>query len=127
MSKTEFEKARDKANDWGDNKYGDAFEMGADWAYEWFEEDFIIKLAAISTASIQNTKKTIVDRLEPDHPYYTIAYGDVCAAIDREIQAREKLAKAVEALELIGETNLHGFANTSHYARKTLAEIRGEE
>lgn len=44
-----------------------------------------MRLAACSTASIQNTKKTVSDRISKDNPYWSAAYGDVCAAVDREM------------------------------------------
>ena len=51
-------------------------------------------LAAISTASGQNTRESAKDRIGRDSPYWTQAYGDVCAAIDRELALRERLEKA---------------------------------
>lgn len=50
------------------------------------DEHFAMKFAAIMTASIQNTPKSIKDRIGPDNPYWTVAYGDVCTAIDREMK-----------------------------------------
>ena len=47
-----------------------------------------MQLAAISTASIQNTETTIKDRITPSNPYSSTAYFDVCKAIDREINLR---------------------------------------
>ncbi len=48
--------------------------------------DEIMRLAAISTASIQNTETSVAERIGPGHPYYTVAYGDVCRAVDREMR-----------------------------------------
>lgn len=50
------------------------------------DEHFAIQLAAISTASIQNTPASAKDRIGRDNPYWTVAYGDVCTAIDREMK-----------------------------------------
>ncbi len=55
------------------------------------EEMRIIQLAAISTASIQNTPDSRKDRITQDHPYWSVAYSDVCVAIDREIALREQM------------------------------------
>lgn len=55
-----------------------------------------MQLAAIMTASIQNTESTIKDRIGSEHPYCTVAYQDVCRAIDREIRERTR-AEAAEA------------------------------
>lgn len=54
------------------------------------EELHLMQLAGISTATFQNTKTSIKDRIGPDNPYYTVAYGDVCRAIDREMEWRAK-------------------------------------
>lgn len=59
------------------------------------EEQRIMELAGISTASIQNTEESKKERIPRDNPYWTVAYGDVCVAVDREIKLREK-AKALE-------------------------------
>lgn len=51
------------------------------------EQDLhVMQLAAISTASIQNTETSIKDRIGRENPYWTTAYGDVCAAVDREME-----------------------------------------
>lgn len=47
-------------------------------------------LAAISTASGQNTRESAKERIGRDSPYWTQAYGDVCVAIDREMALRER-------------------------------------
>lgn len=61
------------------------------------EEKRVMELAGISTASIQNTVKSIKERIGKSNPYWTVAYGDVCIAIDREIYLRAKLKIVVEA------------------------------
>jgi hypothetical protein len=52
-----------------------------------------LQLAAISTATFQNTPDTIKDRIGQDNPYWTVAYGDVCRAVDREMLLREENRK----------------------------------
>jgi hypothetical protein len=51
----------------------------------------IMQLAAISTASIQNTRQSAKARIDQSSPYCTQAYLDVCRAVDREMQHRENL------------------------------------
>ena len=60
----------------------------------------IMQLAAISTASIQNTETTIKDRIDPENPYYSMAYGDTCRAVDREMEHRAEIErlKTLDAL-----------------------------
>lgn len=55
-----------------------------------------MQLAGISTATLQNTVASSADRIPKDNPYWTIAYGDVCKAVDREIAQRVR-AEAAEA------------------------------
>lgn len=56
-------------------------------------ETHAMQLAAISTASIQNTMSTIRDRIDYKSPFYTQAYSDVCAAVDREMVLIESLSR----------------------------------
>ncbi len=54
-----------------------------------------MRMAAVMTACTQNTWASQKDRIGRGHAYWTQCYGDVCAAIDREIllrQERDKLA-----------------------------------
>lgn len=54
-------------------------------------------LAAVSTASRCNTRRTAAEqRISRDNPYWTQAYEDVCTAVGREIQERER-AEAAES------------------------------
>lgn len=64
-------------------------------AKEWFEL-WNMCLAAVMTASLQNTESTIKDRIPQDNPYWTPAYADVCTAVDREMRERKR-AEAAEA------------------------------
>lgn len=54
-------------------------------------ENLRMQLVACMTASAQNTRTAIKDRIERGHPYWSQAYADVCAAIDREIALREEV------------------------------------
>jgi hypothetical protein len=62
------------------------------------DETQTMQLAAIMTASIQNTPSTRQERIARDHPYWSVAYSDVCVAIDREIALREQLDAAEAVL-----------------------------
>jgi hypothetical protein len=77
-----------------------------------------MQLAAISTAAIQNTEETKKHRITRESPYWTVAYADTCAAVDREMKHRgeaELLRAAVdagrsrsEALRLEGRREVRG-------------------
>lgn len=73
----------------------------ASWAREWLQEDSSMKLAGVSTACLQNTEKTIKDRIDKSNPYWTVAYGDVCDTVDREMKLRTENAKLRAALEKV--------------------------
>ncbi len=63
-------------------------------------ETLELKLAACTAAALGNTDRTVAERIEPGHPYYSASYGDVCRAVDREMKLREQLATAKrEAVE----------------------------
>lgn len=66
----------------------------------------LMQLAACSTTAIQNTASSVADRIGADNPYYTVAYGDVCTAVDREMALREQLAQR----DLITEAMWSGLA-----------------
>lgn len=55
------------------------------------------QLVAISTASTQNTVELADNRLGSTHLYWTQAYADVCAAVNREMRERERAEKAEAA------------------------------
>lgn len=69
----------------------------AEKAAEETRELAIMQLAGISTATIQNTETTIKDRIGRDNPYWTVAYGDVCVAVDREMRERARAERAEAA------------------------------
>jgi hypothetical protein len=56
-----------------------------------------MQLAGISTACFGNTVEGAALRIGRDNPYWTVAYGDACAAVDREIRERTR-AEAADAL-----------------------------
>lgn len=59
------------------------------------DEHTALQLAAISVASIQNTRDTAKQRIGKDSPYWTQTYEDVCTAVEREMRERER-AEAAE-------------------------------
>jgi hypothetical protein len=63
------------------------------WAgLEWIDVELhTMQLAAIMTASIQNTNESAAARIDRSNPYWTVAYDDVCKAVDREMGHRREL------------------------------------
>lgn len=58
------------------------------------------RLAAISTAALMNTRETFAQhRIGRDSPYWTQAYEDVCTAVTREMQERERADRAERRIE----------------------------
>ena len=62
-------------------------------------ETYVMQLAAISTASLQNTENSRKSRLPRSNTYWTAAYSDVCDAVDREIRWRNACEKARAILD----------------------------
>lgn len=76
-----------------------------------------MRLAAISTATIQNTIGSKAERIGRNNPYWTQAYEDVCVAVDREIKHRDEAAHMRRVIGyLIGQMNNLG-------DKRTLPEI----
>ena len=78
----------------------------------------IMNLAGISTASFQNTRESTKERITKDNPYWTAAYDDVCRTVDREINLRESLDVAREALAKLERGSL-----LDHIATEALQNI----
>lgn len=67
---------------------------------EGISEAEALRLAAISTASLCNTRESAKQmRIGRDHPYWTQAYEDVCEAVEREMALREELKAMQSASE----------------------------
>ena len=64
-------------------------------------EQLRMQLAACGVAAMCNTPETVAQRITRDSPYWSASYGDVCAAVDREMLLRGKLAEAREALAAV--------------------------
>lgn len=58
-----------------------------------------LRLAACGVAAMSNTESTVAQRIDRSNPYWSASYGDVCAAVDREMRLRERIA-TLEALVL---------------------------
>ena len=54
-----------------------------------------MRLVACGVAAMGNTKTSKLERINKDNPYWSASYGDVCRAVDAEIELRGK----IEALE----------------------------
>jgi len=83
-------------------------------------EEHTMQLVAIMTATFQNTESTIKDRIEKGNTYWTVAYSDVCRAIDREMERRserdtltQQLSAAREALQHVKEFYEGGDINST--------------
>lgn len=115
--KRELAEAKAKADEWHSaaldfGRSSDAYAKQLEEKTRELEEareEHHMQLAAISTASIQNTESSKSDRIDETNPYWTVAYSDVCIAIDREIQRinqfgqwkaiAERLAKGIESVQ----------------------------
>ena len=67
-----------------------------------------LRLAACGVAAMSNTEDGRAKRIGKDNPCWSASYGDVCAAVDREMELRERvaareavIARLVEAMEEI--------------------------
>lgn len=68
------------------------------WPERMTNEIRIMQLAAISTASIQNTESTVKERIGRENPYWSQAYEDVCVAVNREMAHRKSLQATREMI-----------------------------
>lgn len=60
------------------------------------EELHVMQLAAISTATVQNTETMVKDRIDKTSPYWTVAYMDTCVAVDREMRERNRANESLK-------------------------------
>ena len=51
-----------------------------------------MRLAACSSAALGNIPTSVAQRITRDNPYWSASYGDVCRAVDAEIDYRERVA-----------------------------------
>lgn len=57
-----------------------------------------MRLAACGVAALANTPTTVAQRISRDHPYWSASYGDVCAAVDREMAYRDSAPASLRKL-----------------------------
>jgi len=62
------------------------------------EELSVMRLAACSTASLQNTATSRQERIARESPYWSAAYEDICRAVDREMGLRAEIARLTETV-----------------------------
>lgn len=74
-------------------------------------------LAACSSAALGNTRESVKDRLKPGDAYWTATYGDVCRAVDAEIEARERSAESVQRIAALTQ-------DVEHAQAVNLADLR---
>ena len=79
----------------GSNVFGDMAELmrGLVIEIERLRESHTMQLAAISTASLENIESSVKARIDRENPYWTVAYDDVCRAVDREMKHRNTLER----------------------------------
>ncbi|MCY2967033.1 MAG: hypothetical protein NT069_25925 [Planctomycetota bacterium] len=85
-----------------------------------------MQLAACSTASKQNTRDSVSKRLAKHSPYWSVAYSDVCEAVDREMMNRERAQSAEIELQKYRNAELQalGFSKTIDDLLTDLEAIR---
>jgi hypothetical protein len=111
-------------------------------------ETLELKLAACGVASFMNTTNTIKDRIAPGHPYWSASYGDVCRAVDREMELRAenvglktilellkaeqdearapREARLNQIIELSRRSDTHASSQIRELAERALADLRAE-
>lgn len=62
-------------------------------------EQLRVQLAGCGVAAMQNTEASKEQRAKPGDYGWSSSYGEVCAAVDREIALREANAELLEALK----------------------------
>lgn len=61
-------------------------------------ETLRMQLVGCGVAAMQNTERSKAGRITKDSPYWSASYGDVCRAVDAEIEARENYQRACETI-----------------------------
>ena len=68
---------------------------------EYEVEQLRVQLAGCGVAAMQNTGESVKNRAKPGDYGYSASYGDVCRAVDREIEYREMLVKTMIELKTL--------------------------
>lgn len=93
------------------------------------EELHTMHLAAISTAAMQNTESTVKHRIGRENPYWTVAYGDMCATVGREMKHREEAKALRQSLELMAKDfeKCHARLHWLHSCSENTVDAEGYE
>jgi hypothetical protein len=73
-------------------------------------EKLRVQLVACSVASLQNTEEGVKLRLNSTDPHWSVAYADVCAAVDREMTVRKEVDQ-LRAKLIYTKSNLEQYKN----------------
>ena len=91
-------------------------------------EQLRMQLAACGVVAMENTEKSKSGRISRDNPYWSASYGDVCAAVDREISMRAKLDNAEVVLkELARDPRNRDQTNVYWLAKEAGEQIRATQ
>lgn len=60
-------------------------------------EQLRVQLAGCGVAAMQNTRDSVALRAKPGDYGWSASYGDVCAAVDREMDLRERLESIMDS------------------------------
>jgi hypothetical protein len=74
--------------------------MNEERDYENEIETLRIQLAGCGVAAMQNTEGSVKARITAESPYWSASYGDVCRAVDREMQLRQRVDELEAKLAL---------------------------
>lgn len=77
-----------------------------------------IMLAACSSAALGNTPESAATRIGRENPYWSATYGDVCAAVDREMAHRARADRAEADLAQLEITHLATLADLDFVSAK---------
>ena len=104
---------------------GETLQRNLDKAREELESTRL-QLAACGVAASGNTPEAVKTRVGRDNPCWSASYGDVCAAVDREMLLRGQLAEAREALRSIACDGGQSGGCLAERAEAALGEGEGE-
>ena len=83
-----------------------------------------MRLAACTTAALGNTPESAAQRISKDNPYYSATYGDVCAAVDREMALRAEVAGLQQGQEArVMPSLIMDYAKAQRKRDEALAEV----
>ena len=65
-----------------------------------------MRLAGCGVAAMSNTDESVKARINNLSPFWSASYGDVCAAVDREMSLRKQLAALQAKLEPLSDDKI---------------------